>query len=575
MNKLKFITVNERNNVNKTYKKIKLALVFFLLVTFIFPVYSIPLFAEEMAVVSSGRADRITLELQGVNIFDVFKIFSKKSGLNIVAGKNVQGQVSIFLQDVPVREALRTILQSQGLAGVEERGIIRVISDEEYIRKFGKPYEDKRETRAFQLQYASAENVSTKLMDRKSVYGRIVVEPRTNTLIVTEIPEVLTEMEQLILQTDQDQQRSVFKLKYIRVADLESKLKAFMEGGNGHLEIDERSNRFVVFDIPARVERIESLVDAFDVKKSQVLIEAKIVEVRLSDSYRKGIDWQRIIDEVGNVNTLRAVAPLAVSPPAGASALATLSLGDTTDDLQVVIDLLERVGKTNLLSNPRILVMDNEEAQLAVATREPFVSQTVVQTTTSTNTADNVQFVDVGVTMKVKPRIAHSQFVEMDIKPEISSSNRSLELEGVSQGSNTTFTRTRIPVVTTQQLETMVQIKSGHTLIIGGLIQDQQERQHSQVPFISAVPLLGRFFRSTVKDYSKTELVIFLTPVIIDQSENNQELDRYVNPDGKVKDLENFGEYPLDLYKGKTRRRNRPYWQETQPLRSEEAFDEN
>ncbi len=505
--------------------------------------------AEEAAAVA--HSDRITLELQSVNIFDVFKILSKKSGLNIVAGKNVQGQVSIFLQDVPVREALRSILQSQGLAGVEEVGIIKVMSEEEYLRKYGKPYEDTRQTQSFDLKYASVETVAGKLMDRKSLYGRIITEPRTNTLVITEIPELLSEMEQLIAEADQDQEEAVFKLNYIRVEDLEPKLKTFMEGSTGRLEVDKRSNRIVIFDIPERVKRIAALVDAFDVKTPQVLIEAKIVEVRLSDAYRKGIDWQKIIREAGNLNTIRALAPLAVSPPVGAAALATLTLGEDQDDLQIVFDLLESVGKTNLLSNPRLMVMDNEEAKLAVATREPFVSQTVVQTTTSTNTADNVQFVDVGVTLKVRPRISHSQFVEMDIKPEVSSSNRSLELEGVSQGSDTTFTRTRIPVVTTQELETTVQIKSGHTLIIGGLIQDQQEKQHAQVPYLSAIPLLGRLFRSTANDYSKTELVIFLTPVIVNTSEDNSE---------KIEAMQAAADQPMSLYKPISRRRIRPYW---------------
>lgn len=510
----------------------------------------------------AASQDKLTLELQGVSIFDVFKILSKKSGLNIVAGKNVQGQVSIFLQDVPVREALRTILQSQGLASIEEGGIIKVITEEEFLKKYGRPYEDTRITKAFNIVNSSAETIAAKLAELKSPYGKIITEARTNTLIVTDIPKILEEMDKLIQESDQPQEQAVFRLNYTRVEDLEPKLKSFMEGTGGKLEIDKHSNRIIVFDIPSRIERIRALVEAFDVKTPQVQIVAKIVEVQLTDEYRKGINWQEIIDKVGSFDTLRAIAPLAVSPPTGAASLATLALGSGEDDLQTVLTLLEQIGKTNLLSSPRLTVMNNEEAKLAVATREPFVSQTVVQTTNSTNTADNVQFIDVGVTLKVQPRISRDQIVEMKIKPEVSSSNRSLELEGVAQGSNTAFTRTRIPIVTTQELETTVLVKSGTTLVIGGLIQDHEEKTSTRVPILRSIPLIGRVFQSNSDSFTKTELVVFLTPQIMSASEETTEKDRFFDEHGKKKPFESYGDYPTDLAYGILGSKRRPYWEQ-------------
>ena len=506
------------------------------------------------------KQDRLTLELQGVSIFDVFKILSKKSNLNIVAGKNVQGQVSIFLQDVPVREALRTILQSQGLASIEEDGIIKVMTEEEFLKKYGRPYEDTRITKSFDIQHASAEQLAAKLGELKSPYGKIITEARTNTLMITEIPKVLDEMEKLIHDSDQKQESTVFHLNYTKVEDLEPKLKSFMEGTAGKLEIDKRSNCLIVFDISSRIARIRSLVEAFDVKTPQVLIEAKIIEVRLSDTYRKGINWQEIINKLGNIDTLEAVAPLVVAPPVGASTLATLALNSSQYDLQAVLSLLEQVGKTNLLSSPRLMVMNNEEAKLAVATKKPFVSQTVVQTTNSTNTADNVQFVDVGVTLKVQPRISHDHYVEMKIKPEVSSSNSSLDLQGVAQGSNTAFTRTSIPIVTSQELETTVQVKSGHTLIVGGLIEDHQEKNSTRLPVLHSIPLIGRLFETNSDDFSKTELVVFLTPVIINASEN-RETDSFLDKNGTVKPFEEFGGYSTDTAHGILGSKKAPYWE--------------
>lgn len=525
--------------------------------------------AVHPAITADNAEDRVTLELQTVSIYDVFKILSKKSGLNIVAGKNVQGQVSIFLQNVPVKEALRTILQSQGLASVEESGIIKVITEEEFLKKYGRPYEDSRITKSFNIVHASVEQLAVKLSELKSPYGKIITENRTNTVVITELPKILDEMEKLIAESDQEQGHAIFKLNYTKVEDLEPKLKSFMEGTVGKMEVDKTSNRIIVFDIESRIQRVREIVKAFDVKSAQVQIEAKIVEVQLSDAYRKGINWQQIIEKIGSFDTLTAIAPLAVSPPTGAASLATLALGSGQDDLQVVLSLLEQIGKTNLLSSPRLTVMNNQESKLAVATREPFVSQTVVQTTNSTNTADNVQFIDVGVTLKVQPRISHDNFVEMKIKPEVSSSNRSLELEGVAQGSNTTFTRTRIPVVTTQELETTVMIKSGHTLIIGGLIQDHQEKTSTRIPILRSIPFIGRTFQSNSDTITKTELVIFLTPVIANPSDNTQETKRFLDVDGTIKPHEEVGDYSTDMAYGILASKKKPFWENRKPIEEE------
>lgn len=507
-------------------------------------------------------SDRITMEFQGVSIYDVLKVISKRSGLNIVTGKNVQGQVSMFLQDVPVREALKTILQSQNLASIEENGIIKIMTEDEFLKKYGRPYEDTRITRFFRLNHASAEALASKLQDIRSSYGKISTEPRTNTLIVTEIPEVIAKAEELVRESDQPQQTEVFRLDYTSVEELEPKLKTFMEGVTGRVEMDKRSNRIVVSDIPSRVEQLRTLIEAFDVRTPQVLIDAKIVEVQLSDANRKGINWRHIMSQVsGDLNPVRLTAPLTVAAPTGAVGLATLTLGSADSDTQIVLDLLERVGKTNLLSSPRITVMNNEEANLAVATREPFVSQTVVQTTNSTNTADNVQFVDVGVTLKVQPKISRDRVVLMKIKPEVSSSTRSLELEGVAQGSNTTFTRTRIPVVTTQGLETTVQIKSGNTLVIGGLIQDTQSKQVSRVPVLGSLPLVGAAFQSNADNFSKTELVIFLTPQILEVGADTQEDKRFILSPGKLRPFDAVGRYATPIPSGPLASKASPYWE--------------
>lgn len=476
-----------------------------------------PVLAAEVPEKPRIPAGKVTFDFQGVNILDVLKLLSKRSGLNIVAGKNVQGQVSLFIQEVDVRDALATILEISGLAYVEERGMIKVMTQKDYEDVYGKPYQDVRQTRQFGLSHARAESLAETLNQMKSPFGRILVESRTNTLVITDTPDLLREMESLIRQTDMPSVSRTFALKYAKAEDLEAKLTKIVLQGQGSLEIDKRSNRIFVKDTPARVRHVENVVKAFDIRQPQVLIQAKVIEVRLSDEYRFGIDWQLVVDTVGSLNTLKGAAAYAVAPPAGAT-LTTLSLGSGLDDLQTVIQALSKMGKTNTLSSPRLTVINQEEAKLAVATREPFVSQTVVQSVNTSTTADNVQFVDVGVTLRVTPSISEDHFIQMKIKPEISTAGTPLELQGVSQGSNTAFTRTRVPVVTTQELETTVMVKSGTTLVIGGLIQDKKDNTEVKLPVLGSIPFLGRAFSSRSRDSIKNELVIFITPTEIDPS---------------------------------------------------------
>lgn len=513
----------------------------------------------------AGPADELlTLELQGVNILDVLKLLSKRSGLNIVAGKNVQGQVSLFLQQVKVMDALMTILETSDLAYVEDRGIIKVLTKKDYEDLYGRPYRDTRATRQFDLIHAKADNLLPTLGQIKSTFGKILAEPRTNTLVITETPEVMREMEELIARADQPFESRVFKLQYAKAEEIGAKLQKIVQPGQGTLEVDLKSNRIFVHDSAEKVKRIGELVDAFDVRQQQVLIEAKVMEVNLDDNFRFGIDWDLVADKAGSLNTIVGAATFPVSAPAGA-ALSTLTIGSGNDDLQTVIQIIEQMGKTNTLSSPRLAVINNEEAKLSVATRQPFVSQTVVQSVNSSTTADQVQFVDVGVTLNVTPSISEENYIQMKVKPEISSAGTPVELEGVSNGSNTPFTRTIIPVVTTQELETVVMVKSGTTLVIGGLIQDVEDKTMVKLPILGNIPVVGKAFTSKTHNASKTELVVFLTPTILSPDDTSPELKRFFTPSGSLRTHDETGGYIYDKAhfhsQGPIRTDDKPYWE--------------
>lgn len=515
---------------------------------------------------AGNPSQSVTLELQSANILDVLKILSKHAGLNIVAGKNVQGQVSIFLDQVKVMNALKSILEITDLAYLQEEGIIKVMSRADYEQMFGQPYDDRRITRYFQLHHISAEALVGLLTPLKSSLGKIIIEPRSNYIVVSDTPLIVESMAPLIEEADAPFQSKVFRLKYSKAEDLESKLLHLFEGSkDGSFDLDKSSNVIFVRAREKKLEEAEELIFAFDVRQPQVLIEAKIVEVSLADNFRFGINWDFVLSKLGSLNSLSAAAAYAVAPPAGA-ALTAIQLGSGEDDLQLVIQLIEKMGKTNTLASPRITVLNREEAKLSVATKQPFVSQTVVQSVNAATTADNVQFVDVGVTLKVLPIIARDKFIQMKIRPEVSTSGIPVELEGVSQGSNTSFTRTIIPVVTTQQLETTVMAKSGTTLVVGGLIQDDHGKNIVKLPILGNIPVIGRIFSSKSNDFSKKELVLFITPTILAPDVTEQkEIDRYLDPDGELLTHEKVGGYGFEKAyvksQGPLRVDDKPYWE--------------
>jgi len=167
----------------------------------------------------------------------------------------------------------------------------------------------------------------------------------------------------------------------------------------------------------------------------------------------------------------------------------------------------------------------------------------------------------------VTPVISEDDYIQMKIKPEISTAGTPVELQGVSQGSNTAFTRTRIPVVTTQELETTVMVKSGTTLVIGGLIQDKQDKSSVKLPILGNIPIVGKAFTSKSHDFTKTELVIFITPSILEPDKGTEETARYFDRDGRLLSHELTGGYFFDkayyYSQGPLRNDDQPYWEQS------------
>ncbi len=442
------------------------------------------------------------LELKDMDIVDVLKLISKKSGLNIVAGKNVRGKVTIYLKNVNVKEALEIILESNDLAYVDEGSIIKVLTDQEFQQIYGYKFGQKTETKLIHLEYVRADEMLPVLTQMKSQSGQIASDPKSNTIIITDRLEKILLMEEVIERADVALVTQVFSLHYAKADEVAGKIKSLLTKNVGKIEFDERSNKIFITETKENIEEILKMCKAFDEKHPEVLIEAKILQINLSDRYKMGIDWQAIVSDYHNLDLGSSFDILSSDDKSGKLSIGTIA----SDDYHVLIEALETVGKTNILSNPRVAVINNEEAKILVGSSEPYVtSETTTTASGPTTTSETVNFIEVGVKLYVTPTIHGDGYITMKIKPEVSSRTGYID----------TSTNNQIPIIETSEAETTVMAKDGVTIVIGGLIKEEEIHTVNKVPLLGDIPFLGSIFRNEDKEARKTEIVIFLTPRII------------------------------------------------------------
>lgn len=456
--------------------------------------------------------ERISLDVKGMDVIDVLQLLAKRAGLNLVISKDVTGRVTLFLKDVRIEDAFDIILLSNDLAAEKADKIIRVMTQREYEFSHGRRYQDRKKAEVVKLQYARAADVAGSLNQIKSVSGRIVVDAMSNTLILMDSSEKLEEFRDFINKTDTVLETKVFSLNYAQAEKLSTKIQPFLTKDVGTVNIDERTNKMAVTDFSERLKTVEKMIAAFDEKSLQVVIDAQIVEITpQKDQFTMGVDWDYWLNK--NMRFAGVLAAPSLTDITSISNKLSFGVAAAEKDVsspqhhKAIIDLLRVIGTTKILSSPRLMVLNNQEAKILVGTKEAYITSSVSQAGTNSVTAQTVNFVDVGIKLYVTPTVNRDGFVTMKIRPEISSSKRT---DITSEGKVT-----QIPIVTTSETETSVMVKDGATIVIAGMKKDRRDKEVKKLPFLGDIPLLGFFFRNTKDEMIKTELVIFITPRII------------------------------------------------------------
>jgi len=436
---------------------------------------------------------KINLDVKNMSILDVLRLLAEQGQVNIVSSKNVQGRVTAKLQGVTVDEALSAILDTNAFTYKRENGIIKVFTQQDVMQQ---EQTEQLISKIFSLKDIKANDLRPVLNSIKTPRGRVEINTISNQIVVTDTRAAVDEIARMISSMDRAMETKIYNLSYAVAKDLQAKLVEMIPKTEGEVFIDERTNSLVVRAIPETIEKIDRVIRNWDRRSRQVLIEAKLMQVSADKTRALGINWEynRIDGDGLNIST---------TLPLLAATGGVLRVGSLSDDqYQVTIRALESSTDTDVLASPRIVVIDNTEANILVGSSEPYLV-TYIDKESGTQTEDT-KFIDVGIKLTVTPKISDDKYITLKIHPEVSTSRRVPEVNNAL-------------AVDTTQADTVVMAEDGKTIVIGGLIKETEEVVVAKVPILGDIPLLGLAFRSKSKTKTKKELIVFITPHIIKQ----------------------------------------------------------
>lgn len=382
------------------------------------------------------------IRFHDADLQDVVRTLSEQGGFNIVSGPNVSGRVTYDLRNVTTLQALDAALKINGY-GIENIGGIM------FVRPLN------------QLTSQQEANADTKDIPSE--------QP---------VPGMLYSKSYRVVYSDMLEMASAVRENISK---------------HGKVTVNKSNSIIIVEDTAERMNKIDELLKNLDVVPRQVLIEARILEVRLGDDTQLGVDWSNVF-KGGDASYTISGANFASRPDTSGSA--GLFFEIVTPHFDMFLNALQKKGDLKTLATPKLLALDNREAEIIIGGRLGFrVTTTINQVTT-----ESIEFIDVGTMLKLTPRISDDGYILLSIRPEVS--------EGViNQG---------LPTKTTTAVTTRVIIRDGESIFIGGLIRDRKEKTIQRIPILGAVPFIGALFGNTTDSVSRTETVVMITPHIVD-----------------------------------------------------------
>ncbi|MBU4305870.1 MAG: secretin and TonB N-terminal domain-containing protein [Candidatus Omnitrophica bacterium] len=402
-------------------------------------IYNKPVFAqsEDMPGISIKEDNLIDLDMKDVDMKDVARMFSRISGLNIIISEAVKNKVTLSVTNADWESALQMILKTYGLVSIREGNFLRILTYSELQQEeINVPLI----SRVIFLNFAKAESMRSSLESIKSARGRINVDIKTNSLIIT--------------------------------------------------------------DSPANIQKMEKVMGELDKRTPQVLIEALMLDVKLSEDEQLGVNWmlgdKDTIHDDNDYNDRYVRQNLSAGRVEG-----ILKYGKTiykNTELNALIDFWRQNQKAEVLANPKVMTLDGLTAKIELSEEVPYIQSTISSDTGSITST--VSFRNVGIKLDVTPTISAEGFVSLTIKTE--QSFRTGTIGGQ-------------PIVDSRKAETNLLVKSGETIVIGGLRKKNKTDTIDKIPLLGDLPVIGKMFRRKVTSSTDTELLLFVTPFVVNQ----------------------------------------------------------
>ena len=423
----------------------------------------------------------------------------------------------------------------------QAKKIIREIDKAQYAPQFSR----------FLLRYGDAKSVAANLNDmlrtkvsEQAKFGKkslalVQADERTNVVLVLADPETLLIVKKMVATLDIPTPAGKGDIHFIslenaKAEDVAKVVNTLVEhqGKNKEEKIlsrgvkivaDNATNSLVITARPDDFLVLKETIEKLDVERKQVFIEALIMEASSDSNFSFGVNWAAgqeagkvflfgSSNQGGGTVTLPATSKSGFPTfPAGGSFGAIIqdafSIGGTKYSIQSILSAVKGDNNYTILATPQLLTLDNEEARVSVVDNVPFVKETVVTTANSINT-QSVDYKDVGVKLKITPRIGQNQTLQLEVLQEVSRVISSLVAVGKGQNLVAPTTRKR-------EVETTIRMKDGQTAVIAGLLSEDGSKNNSKTPGLGDIPLLGWLFKQKNKTSAKSNLYIFITPHII------------------------------------------------------------
>ena len=291
-----------------------------------------------------------------------------------------------------------------------------------------------------------------------------------------------------------------------------------LAGDAGEVLVNRTAGTVHVEASPSRIARMAEFISTLERRATeQVSIEARILEVRLSDEFRLGVNWRLLPGVFNSSKTGLAEGGGIVSTTAAAGATA-FTVGFLEDgDISLVVDALESMGQVRVLSSPRISTMNNVPANLSVIDRIPVIDREIIDSQGGLRTEFDIRFVDAGVTVAVTPQIGRDGMITVRVAPQVTEQTGTITTPDGLQTE---------PILSSRSASTVVRVADGQAVVIGGLRSTRKDEAVSGIPVLAQIPLLGQLFRSTVQTRTEVELMVILVPRRLDSSWMNEEVQR-------------------------------------------------